>query len=196
MSTTSYHVAAVSDDFDDLLIRARRGDREALAAIWADLNPRLVSFLRSLAPGEAEDLASETWIGVAGALDRFTGDRAAFAAFVFTIARRRLADLRRAGSRRPSIAATHQQLVGNGPTGDAESEAMDDLAERELTASVRSLLPPAQSEVFFLRVVAGLDVSQTAEVLGKRPGAVRVLQHRALQALAELLPGPVADLPK
>jgi RNA polymerase sigma-70 factor (ECF subfamily) len=35
-----------------------------------------------------------------------------------------------------------------------------------------------------LRVVAGLDVDQVAEILGKRPGTVRVLQHKALRRLA------------
>jgi RNA polymerase sigma-70 factor (ECF subfamily) len=38
-----------------------------------------------------------------------------------------------------------------------------------------------------LRVVAGLDVAEVAAIMGKRPGAVRVLSHRALRRLAERL---------
>jgi RNA polymerase sigma-70 factor (ECF subfamily) len=46
--------------------------------------------------------------------------------------------------------------------------------------------------VVLLRVVAGLDVADVADVLGKRPGTVRVLAHRGLRRLAELIP-PGAD---
>jgi RNA polymerase sigma-70 factor (ECF subfamily) len=38
-----------------------------------------------------------------------------------------------------------------------------------------------------LRVLAGLDVADVAEILGKQPGAVRVLAHRGLRRLAELM---------
>jgi len=38
-----------------------------------------------------------------------------------------------------------------------------------------------------LRVIAGLDAERVAEIMGKRPGNVRVLQHRGLRRLAELL---------
>jgi RNA polymerase sigma-70 factor (ECF subfamily) len=48
-------------------------------------------------------------------------------------------------------------------------------------------LAPDQAEVIFLRVLAGLDVEDVAAVLGKTPGAVRVLQHRALRRLREQL---------
>jgi RNA polymerase sigma-70 factor, ECF subfamily len=48
-------------------------------------------------------------------------------------------------------------------------------------------LPHDQAEVVLLRVVAGLGVEQVARLLGKRPGAVRVLAHRGLRRLAERL---------
>lgn len=38
-----------------------------------------------------------------------------------------------------------------------------------------------------LRVVVGLDAKSAAEVLGKRPGAIRTAAHRGLKRLAELL---------
>ena len=47
-------------------------------------------------------------------------------------------------------------------------------------------LPPDQAEVVLLRVVAGLGVDEVAEIMGKRPGTVRVLQHRALRRLAQI----------
>ena len=54
------------------------------------------------------------------------------------------------------------------------------------TERVRRLcdaLPPDQRDVLLLRMVAGMTVEQAAEALGKPPGAVKSLQHRAVAAL-------------
>ncbi len=45
-------------------------------------------------------------------------------------------------------------------------------------------LPPAQGEVLLLRVVADLSVDDVAQIVNKRPTAVRALQHRAIVGLA------------
>src|SRR6266511_5794041 len=45
-------------------------------------------------------------------------------------------------------------------------------------------LPPDQAEVVLLRILGGLSVREVAVITGKRPGTVRVLQHRALRRLA------------
>ncbi|MGH9055101.1 MAG: RNA polymerase sigma factor [Acidimicrobiales bacterium] len=54
--------------------------------------------------------------------------------------------------------------------------------------SIPEALTPAQAEVVLLRVLADLDVGQVAAIVGRRPGAVRVLQHKALQRLAKSIP--------
>ena len=50
--------------------------------------------------------------------------------------------------------------------------------------TLEATLPPAQSEVLLLRVVADLSVDEVASIVGKRPTAVRALQHRAVVGLA------------
>jgi RNA polymerase sigma-70 factor (ECF subfamily) len=50
-----------------------------------------------------------------------------------------------------------------------------------------SSLPPAQQEAFSLRFVAGLSVSETAEVMGKSEGAVKTLQHEAVVKLRRMM---------
>jgi DNA-directed RNA polymerase specialized sigma24 family protein len=41
--------------------------------------------------------------------------------------------------------------------------------------------------VVLLRLLGGLDVEQVAAITGKRPGTIRVLQHRAVKKLAQEL---------
>ena len=48
-------------------------------------------------------------------------------------------------------------------------------------------LPPEQADVVLLRVLGGFDAEEVGAIMGKRPGTVRVLQHRALAHLAKVL---------
>jgi RNA polymerase sigma-70 factor, ECF subfamily len=66
-----------------------------------------------------------------------------------------------------------------------DEQALDRLATEALVAHVVATLSPDQAQVVLLRIVGGLQVSQVAELLDKRPGTVRVLQHRGLRRLAD-----------
>jgi RNA polymerase sigma-70 factor (ECF subfamily) len=172
--------------FEEILDAAREGDRWALAELYRSVHPRVLRYLRALEPTDAEDLASEAWLDLAAALDRFRGDERALRAFAFTIARRRLVDLRRARTRRGTSPVPEDRLERHGAVGDVEEEAIDALSTRAALERIAAL-PRDQAEVVLLRVVGGLSVADAARILGKRPGAVRALQHRALKRLARLV---------
>ena len=71
---------------------------------------------------------------------------------------------------------------------------VESLTALEAVDRIRALLTPEQTEVVVLRVVGGFDVAEVARIMGKRAGAVRALQHRALQQLAgNISPEPVTD---
>jgi RNA polymerase sigma-70 factor (ECF subfamily) len=50
-----------------------------------------------------------------------------------------------------------------------------------------------QQHVIALRFGQGLNLAETAEILGRSVGAVKALQHRALAALARIVPAEVAN---
>lgn len=175
-------------EFERLLIGARAGDEAAFTALWRGFNPALTRFLTTLADrDDAADVASTVWLEVVRGLDRFTGDEAGFRAWLFTMARHRLIDLRRARRRRPQRASEHDeadQRPGSAPDPAAvvEGELSTDAA-----LGLIGSLPPDQAEVLLLRVIADLDVATVAAMIGKRPGTVRVLAHRGLRRLAAQL---------
>jgi len=176
---------ALGAAFDQVLAAARGGGEWAAAAIYRDLHPSLLAYLRALEPGEAEDLASEVWLGVGRGLAEFEGDEGAFRGWAFTIARRRVVDLRRRRSRRQTEPAAAEEFAGIAGPENPEAAALDALDADEVRRRLVELLPADQADVVLLRVVGGLDVTRIAAVLGKRPGTVRVLQHRALRRLAK-----------
>jgi RNA polymerase sigma-70 factor (ECF subfamily) len=173
----------IGPTFPAVLASAAGGDEDAFGMLWYDLQPRLLRYFRVVAPGAAEDLASETWLGVIGAIDRFQGSEPAFRAWVFTIARHEVLDWRRQGARKPTEQLLVTDPVELAASDDPAAEALDGIATRAALGLIASL-PAAQAEAIALRVVAGLEVSRVAEIMGKHPGTVRVLTHRGLRRLA------------
>jgi RNA polymerase sigma-70 factor (ECF subfamily) len=178
-------------DFASTLDAARQGDDRALAALWQELQPALLRYLQAGDPYAAEDIASDTWLEVTRRLDRFSGGERQFRGWLFTIARHRLIDSRRRAARQRTAPVAWIQDRPNGD--DPASDVLLDLSTR---ASLRlvSELPPEQAAAVRLRVMAGLDTEQVAEIMGKQPGNVRVLSHRGLRNLARrLTPTQVAE---
>jgi RNA polymerase sigma-70 factor, ECF subfamily len=184
--TDTQHV--VGEDFAAVLAAAQGGSEDAFAVLWRDANPALLRYLRVVASEHAEDVAAETWVQVVRGLSRFAGDEAAWRAWLFTTARRRLLDQARVRRRHPTEPLDQITAAEVPRTVDAEQLAMDNIAT-EAAMSLLSRLPEQQAEVILLRVVAGLDTEVVADMLGRSPGAVRVAAHRGLKRLSALLSG-------
>lgn len=174
------------EGFPDVLGRAKRGDEQAIAVLWRATNPGLLRYLRGRNPEIAEDVASDTWLAVAEGLAGFDGGEPEFRGWVFTIARNRLIDRHRVADRHPTEPSEDADLEDRLAPDDPEQDTLDVLDTDAALRLVRQL-PPDQADVILLRVIAGLDTARVAAMLGKQPGAIRVLQHRGLRALARML---------
>lgn len=177
------------DHFPSTLRAAQAGEDWAVGVLWRALNPRLVRFLAARAGDAAEDIASETWLAAARNLTTFSGGDIEFRAWMFTIARRRLADWQRRESRQPRTASDDAAMGSAVADDDPGAEALAALGTEGALALVNRL-PADQAEVVLLRVLGDFDAAQVARIMGKRPGTVRMLQHRGLRRLAELVGPP------
>ena len=173
--------------FPATLADAGRGRPDALAEIFRAYQPRLLRYLRAQEPGMADDLAAEVWLAVARGLDGFQGDEAGFRGWIFTIARHRLVEHRRRQARRrtdPLPADRLDRPVEHGLGGDPAWLVMERLGAQQAIEAVVADLAPDQAEAVLLRVLGGFDVAEVARIMGRSPGNVRVLCHRALKRLA------------
>jgi RNA polymerase sigma-70 factor (ECF subfamily) len=178
--------------FPSVLIGAKKGEAWAAEALFTDLQPRLLRFLRSTEPRAADDLAGEVWLAMAKGIRDFEGDLLGFRAWVFAIARRRLADHRRTAARRATDVVDPYDDVMRGADHDAGADVADlvtsQLSAQEAVDLIHATLPPDQAEVLLLRILGDLDVPHVAEVMQRSSNWVRVNQFRALRRLAEHFP--------
>lgn len=160
---------------------------ERVGAAFVSVHEDLLRYLRAVV-GEslAEDVAAQVWVEMVDGAAAFRGDEAAFRRWVFATARRRALDQRRRWWQRSVklCAPDHHDL---------ERAAVDDdtAAGRDAAVARIARLPKPQAEVVFLRILGGFSAEEVAEMTGRSPGAVRVIQHRALRRLADdLRDGP------
>ena len=161
-------------DFDQIVEEAIRGSDSAFTLLWRNYQPRMVRYL-AMFTNEPEDLCSEVWIKIATSIRSFQGDSKAFKGWIYTIARNAATDL-----------ARKKQRIGT----SVELDESDWIGENSTMVEVMDLvkrLPQEYAEVIMLRVVADLDASEVAEIVGKTQGNVRVLTHRGLKQLNEML---------
>lgn len=176
---------AGAEAFASVLAAAQAGASWACTRLWNDHAPAVAAFLTARGSREPDDLTSEVFLTVFDRLGSFRGDAAAFRSFVFSIAYRRLVDELRMRSRRGDMLELHPEEDPR-RASSAEDEAATRLGDQRALALIAHL-PADQRDVMVLRIVADLTVEQVAAVLGKREGAVKALQRRALERLRKKL---------
>jgi RNA polymerase sigma factor (sigma-70 family) len=170
--------------FQELLEAAQGGREEAWAAIYGDLGPALLGYLRAEGAAEPEDLLGEVFLQMVRDIAVFAGVEAQFRAWAFSIAHHRLVDDRRYRARRPVEPAPPEALEES--PGRYEGPGGEGVADRRIGDALRRL-PEQQRTVVLLRVLGDLSVAEVARVLGKTPGAVKAAQQRAMSSLKRQL---------
>ena len=169
------------ENFGAVLPACRLGAEWAWREVYEDLAPDVLRYFRARRVHEPEDLLGEMFLQIVRSLPSFEGGERDFRAWVFTIARTRLIDQERRRARRPAHPVPPEDLVRLGAVGDAEQDALRSLAEQRVRLVLETLTPD-QRDVLLLRILADLTVEQVARVLRKRPGAVKALQARGVEA--------------
>lgn len=177
-------VAAAADaDLRALVGRARDGDPDAWEGLFRLTYPRLLAYARRRLWGreEADDAVSETFARAFRRIGDFQWSGGGVSAWLFGILRNVVLEANRRGRRGTPSAP--------GPVR-VEDDVLDGLVLDEEARAVRAAfltLSPDDQEVLELRVVAELSAEEVAAVLGKRPGAVRMAQSRAVARLRAAL---------
>lgn len=171
-----------------LVERAQHGDAEAFAEVYQRYVDLIYRYLlaRVAQPALAEDLTSETFLRALTRINTVTFQGRDLGAWLVTIARNLLADHFKSGRARLEIAFADPRAAEAG-TPSSEAAALGAMSLRQLLAAVAAL-GPEQRECVVLRFLHGQSVAETAGLMGRNPGSVKALQHRAVRSLARSLP--------
>jgi RNA polymerase sigma-70 factor (ECF subfamily) len=168
---------------------AKSGDEKALSELYLLYFPRVYRYIlaRTGNTYDAEDLAEEVFMRVLEAIERFQWREAPFSAWLFRIAHNAVISQRRKDTARGKA----------GPLLDGipvDSAGPEDLVEHRLVLNevmaAAQRLPEAQRQVIALRFGAGLTVAETARAMNKGEGNVKVIQHKAIAKLREMMGQP------
>ncbi len=170
---------------DALVERAAAGDSAAFADLYDAFAPRVRRFLRhQVGSGDvAEELLQRTFVKMIEALPRYQPRGLPFGAWVFRIARNTVIDHRRTTHPAVSLEAAVERPANVGDPVALAERGQD----RDRLRGALDALPDDQRQVLEWRFFAELSPGETAVLMGRSNGAVRVLQHRALVRLRELL---------
>ena len=174
---------AESPELDErtLIKRAVKRDREAFGALYNKHVSRVYRHIYYMVgnPPEAEDLTAQAFLQAWQAIERYQIRGAPFVSWLMRIAHNLgVSHLR---SRKPSTELP-ETLVDRSREGNP-----DDVLQRQADGDhVREAILQLREEhrrVIILRFVQDLAYREVAEIVGKSVPAVRVIQHRALNAL-------------
>ncbi|MGZ8177933.1 RNA polymerase sigma factor [Williamsia sp. SKLECPSW1] len=176
----------LADETDEsLAASAAVGDRGAFEELVRRTLPLLLRYARRLTPDaqNAEDVVQETLVAAWKGLPKF-GFQSSFRTWVFSIAHRKIIDLRR---RRVDAPSDDEMMIAvpdrrPGPADTAVGRSLHEALEVELAA-----LTPTARAVWWLREMEGLSHPEIGEILSISPNSVRGHLQRTRARLAERL---------
>ena len=134
-------------------------------------------------PDLAEDITAQVFLRLIEKIGIYRiGPRdnvAIFSAWLYRLAHNKMVDVLRSHKRSQESPLEHAAHVVSGQTMEAVEEHLD--FQRVLQSL--KVLNDQQREVTVLRFVEELSIAETAQIMQKSEGAVKALQHRALETL-------------
>lgn len=132
---------------------------------------------------EAEDITQETYVKALTFLkdNQLREDR--YLGFLRSVALNVLRDRWRKSKR----LGTSISIDKMEPADMAVDDHSEQSAIRSLVKEALSSLNPEQRMVIELRILKGYSTAETAKIMNKKAGTIRVMQYRALQNLAAVL---------
>ncbi|MEW6717233.1 MAG: sigma-70 family RNA polymerase sigma factor [Chloroflexota bacterium] len=170
----------------ELVRQAQADDENAFARLYDAYLARIYRYVYFRVTDDqiAEDITSQVFLKAWENLKRYQIGSSPFVSWLYRIARNAVIDHYR----------THRSTIALEEVTSAHADSAEDLDEqidrhfeaRELRLALQQLTGE-QQQVLILKFIAGLSTPEIARQMGKRQGAIRALQMRALQSLAKTM---------
>ena len=179
-------------DEHDLVHRACRGDREAFSQLYESHFDRIYRYVVIKIGNrvEAEDMTQQVFVRAYESIGSYKQQGVPFSAWLFRIAHNQMVDFIRKQSKRPTVQLDESLPVMSDSNPQQEAELRLNI---EQVAVAARQLTKAQREVISLRFAGGQSIAEVARTMSKSEGAIKALQHSAIQALRKTLKAGTHD---
>lgn len=171
---------------DNLIRKAKKGETEPFGQLYDHYIAPIYRFILVKVTNreEAEDLTHEVFLSAWQNLKSYKHRGFPFSSWLYQIARNKVIDHYRTKKSHTSIENMDEDSLK--VVGVAEMN-LNTTLEIEQVKKAIAQLSPEQQDVIILKFTEDLSNKEIADTLGKTEGAVRLLQHRAVNNLKALL---------
>jgi RNA polymerase sigma-70 factor (ECF subfamily) len=170
---------------EEKIKKAQAGDAKAIEEICSSTWEPLYRFIYFKVQNrqEAEEITQETYVKALTHFKKNSINIDKYIGYLKIISLNVLRDKWRKSKRQGNVI----DIEAINPEEAAVEDDTEASAQRELIQSALNALNEEQRTVVELRIIKGYSAAETAKIMNKKEGTVRVLQYRALKTLAETL---------
>lgn len=175
-----------------LLLQLKNRNPEAFAQVYDWYAERIYRFIyfKVSSVETAEDLTSEVFLRIWRYFNKEDSRLESLNALIYKTARNIVIDFYRQQARQSLIDNSYQNGLAQRLVDSQQQNLLDKveiLTEIENIELILKKLKDEYREVLILRFLEELSIAEVAKILDKSKGATRILIHRALKVLKELL---------
>ena len=179
--------ARLNLEAETIVERAASGDTEAFGRLYDMYADRIYRhiYYRTSNIEDAQDLTQEVFIKAWQALPKYKRSKTPFLGWLFTISHNRVIDYYRT---KKDYSYLKDEAVMEDSDRSPEKLAEGQFTQQEVRRAILQL-PENQQQVILMSFIEGFEYSEIAAALNKSEGNIRVILHRALRKMREILGG-------
>lgn len=166
--------------------QAQKGEKEAFAKVYEHYLPKIYRFILMKVNNkiEAEDLTHEVFLNTWQNLSTYVPREFPFSSWLYRIARNEVIDFYRTNKKNLRLEIVEEDFL---KIPETASHDLDQTLDLEKVKNQIQNLRPEQQDVLIMRFIEDLSHKEIAVALNKSEGAIRLIQHRAINQLKDLI---------
>jgi RNA polymerase sigma-70 factor (ECF subfamily) len=168
----------------EIIEKAKNGEKEAFGLLYDYYHPRIYRFifLKVSNKQDAEDITHQVFLSAWQNIKNYEPQGFPFSSWLYKISRNAVIDFYRSKKNEISL-----EEVGDRLNDELRIDKIDLKIQIEKVMKALKKLKPEYQDIIIMRFVDDLSIKEVAKVLDKSEGAVKIMQHRAINSLKKLL---------
>jgi RNA polymerase sigma-70 factor (ECF subfamily) len=168
----------------EIIEKAKNGEKEAFGLLYDYYHSRIYRFifLKVSNKQDAEDITHQVFLSAWQNIKNYESQGFPFSSWLYRISRNAVIDFYRRKKNEIPL-----EEVSNVLNDELKIDKIDLKIQMEKVMKALKKLKPEYQDIIIMRFVDDLSIKEAAKALDKSEGAVKIMQHRAINSLKKLL---------